>query len=95
MRVGSRERVRGARGIHGMRRLAGGDVETEEHGPTCNSRGREEMTDRAVQGMDARAALGGMGLDVRRGVRARRVEPGVGPRGGSRQQQLQQGSQEP
>src|SRR5256885_12636623 len=78
-----------------MRRLAVGDLETDSRGPAGNSRGREEMTDRAVQRVDARAALAGVGLDVCGGVGARGVETGVGPRGGPRQQQLEQGSERP
>jgi len=43
------------------------------------------MTQGAVWRVDARAALGGVGLDVRGGMRAGDVEAGVGPRGGARQ----------
>jgi len=87
--------VRCARPVGVMRRLAVGDLETDSRDPAGNSRGREEMTDRAVQRVDARAALAGMGLDVRRGMSARGVEAGVGPRGGPRQQQLEQRAEQP
>src|SRR3989442_11866018 len=53
------------------------------------------MTQGAVRGVDARAALAGVGLDVRRGMGARGVEAGVSPGGGSRQQQLEQGAEQP
>jgi hypothetical protein len=53
------------------------------------------MTHRAVRRVDARAALAGVRLDVRGGMRAGDVEPGVGPRGGARQQELQGGGEEP
>src|SRR5439155_12806058 len=49
----------------------------------------------AIRGVDAGAALGGMGLDVRRGVGAGGVEAGVGPRGGARQHELEQGAEQP
>jgi len=95
LRVGSSERVRGARRVGGTRCLAGGDIEPEEHRPACEGRGREEVAQRAVRRMDARAALCGMRFDVRRGMRAGGVEPGVGPRGGSRQEELEQGAEQP
>src|SRR5438445_13431453 len=53
------------------------------------------MTQGAVRRVEARAALAGVGLDVRRGMGARGVETGVGPRGGPRQQQLEQGAEQP
>jgi len=53
------------------------------------------MTDCAVGRVDTRAALGGMGLDVRRGMGAGGVEAGVRPRSGPRQQQLEQGAEQP
>ena len=53
------------------------------------------MTDRAVRRVDTRAALGRVGLDVRRGMGAGGVEAGVRPRGGARQQELQGGGEEP
>src|SRR2546426_55226 len=75
--------------------VGGGDIETEEHGPAREGRGGEEVTHRAVRGVDARAALAGVGLDVRGGMRASDVEAGVGPRGGPRQQELGQGAGQP
>jgi len=87
--------VRGARRVDGTRRLAGRDIETEEHRPAREGRGCEEVTQRAVRRMDARAALAGVGLDVRGGMRASDVEAGVGPRGGARQQELEQGAEQP
>src|SRR5881628_1214339 len=95
VRVGSSEGVRGARRADGTWRLPGGDIETEEHRPTREGRGREEVTDCTVRRVDARAALGGMRLDVRRGMGAGGVEAGVGPRGGAREQELQGGGEEP
>src|SRR2546422_730167 len=93
--VGSSERVRRTRRVDGTGRLARGDIETDDRGPAANSRGREEMTDRAVQRVDARAALAGVGLDVRRGMGARGVEAGVGPRSGPGQQELEQRAEPP
>jgi len=75
--VGSRERAQGARRVDGRRRLAGGDIETQLHGPAREGGGREEMTDRAVRRVDARAALAAVGLDVRRGMSAGGVKAGV------------------
>src|SRR2546422_798852 len=93
--VGWSERVRGPRRVDGTGRLARGHIEPDDRGPAGNSRGGEEMTDRAVQRVDARAALAGVGLDVCGGVGARGVETGVSPGGGSRQQQLEQGAEQP
>jgi len=93
--VRSSECVRRTRPVAGMRRLAGGDIETEQHGPAPEGGGREEVAQRAIRGVDARAALAGVGLDVRRGMGARGVEAGVGPRGGPRQQQLEQRAEQP
>jgi hypothetical protein len=93
--VRSSERVRRARPVDGMRRLAGGDIETEQHGPAREGGGREEVAQRAIRGVNARATLAAVGLDVRGGVGARGVETGVGPRGGSRQQELHSGGHEP
>src|SRR6266550_540175 len=95
LRVGSGERARRARRIGGTWCQAGGDVETEGRGPARESRGREEVAQRAVGRVDARAALAGMRLDVGSGVGARDVEASVGPRGGARQQELEQGAQQP
>src|SRR5204863_3427878 len=67
----------------------------EGHGAARESRGREEVAQRAVGCVDAGAALGGMGLDVHRGVGAGGVEAGVGPRGGARQHELEQGAEQP
>ena len=53
------------------------------------------MTQGAVRRVEARAALGGVRLDVRSGMGARGVETGVGPRGGPRQQQLEQRAEQP
>ena len=72
-----------------------GDVEPKRGG-ACRDGGRaEEMTQRAVRCVDPRAALAGVGLDVRGRLRAGGVETGVRPRGGARQTQLQQGAEEP
>ena len=72
-----------------------GDIEPKGGG-ACRDGGRaEEMTQGAVRRVDARAALAGVGLDVRGGMRASDVEAGVGPRGGSRQQELEQGAEQP
>ena len=72
-----------------------GDVEPKRGG-ACRDGGRaEEMTQGAVRRVEARAALGGVRLDVRSGVGARGVETGVGPRGGPRQQQLEQRAEQP
>jgi hypothetical protein len=87
--------MRDARRVEETRRVAGGAVEAEQHGAARNGRGREEVAQRAVRRVDARAALRGVGLDVRGGVGAGGVEAGVGPRGGARQQQLQDGGEEP
>jgi len=95
LRVGSGARVRAARGVDGTRRPAGGDFETERRGPARQDRGREEMAQRAIRCVDARTALGGVGLDVRGRVGAGGVEPGVRPGGGARQRELQEGSEEP
>ena len=78
-----------------MRRLAGGDIETEQHGPAPEGGGREEVAQRAIRGVNARATLAGVGLDVRGGMGARGIEAGVGPRGGARQQQLEQRAEQP
>lgn len=53
------------------------------------------MTDRAVRRVDTRAALGGVGFDVRRGMGAGGVEAGVRQRSRPRQEELQGGSEEP
>jgi len=53
------------------------------------------MTQGAVRRVEARAALGGVRLDVRSGVGARGVETGVGPRSGPGQQQLEQRAEQP
>src|SRR3989454_1259090 len=67
-----------------------GDVEPKRGG-ACRDGGRaEEMTQGAVRRVEARAALGGVRLDVRSGMGARGVETGGGPRGGPPQQQLEQ-----
>ena len=72
-----------------------GDVEPKRGG-ACRDGGRaEEMTQGAVRRVDARAALGGVRLDVRGGVGAGGVEAGVSPCRGARQPQLQQGAEEP
>src|SRR6266576_3537905 len=72
-----------------------GDVEPKRGG-ACRDGGRaEEMTQGAVRRVEARAALAGVGLDVRRGMGARGVEAGVGPRGGPGQQQLEQRAEQP
>src|SRR5439155_12266323 len=72
-----------------------GDVEPKRGG-ACRDGGRaEEMTQGAVRRVEARAALGGVRLDVRSGMGARGVETGVGPRGGARQQELEQGAEQP
>ena len=91
----SSERVRRTRPVDGMRRLAGGDIETEQHGPAPEGGGREEVAQRAIRSVDARAAPAGVGLDVCGGMGACGVETGVGPRGGPRQQQLEQGAEQP
>ena len=91
----SSERVRRTRLVDGTRRLAGGDIETEQDGPAREGGGREEVAERAIRGVDARATLGGVRLDVRGGMGAGGVQAGVRPRGGARQQQLQGGSEEP
>jgi len=72
-----------------------GDVEPERCGATRDRRRAEEMTQGAVRRVDARAALGGVRLDVRGRMGARGVEAGVGPRGGPRQQQLEQRAEQP
>ena len=93
--MGSTERP----GLYGWpppeQRSGVGDVEPERGGAGRDSRRAEEMTQGAVRCVDARAALAGVGLDVRRGMGARGVEAGVGPGGGSRQQQLEQGAEQP
>src|SRR5438094_2186706 len=72
-----------------------GDVEPKRGG-ACRDGGRaEEMTQGAVRRVEARAALGGVRLDVRGGVGARGVEAGVRPCGVAQQTQLQQGAEEP
>jgi len=53
------------------------------------------MAQRAIGCVDARAALRGVRLEMRGRVCARRVEPGIRPGGGTRQRQLQDGSEEP
>ena len=95
LRVGSSERPRPRVWARAEQRPVVGDVEPEGDGAGRDSRRAEEMTQGAVRRVDARAALTGVGLDVRRRVRARGVEASVGPRGGSRQQELQDRSEEP
>ena len=93
--MGSTERP----GLYGWpppeQRSGVGDVEPERGGAGRDSRRAEEMTQGAVRGVDARAGLAGVGLDVRCGMGARGVEAGVGPGRGSRQQQLEQGAEQP
>ncbi len=48
----------------------------------------------AIGGMDRRARLGRMGLDVDRALRTAGIEAGVSPRRRSRDQQLQSGEGE-
>src|SRR2546421_11820451 len=71
-----------------------GDIEPKRGG-ACRDGGRaEEMTQGAVRRGDARAALAGVRLDVRRGMGARGGETGGGPRGGAPRQGVGQGAQE-
>jgi len=93
--VGSSERPWLRRWARPEQRPVVGDVEPEGDSAGGDSRRAEEMTQGAVRRVNARAALGGVGFNVRRGVAALGVEAGVGPRGGARQQQLQGGSEEP
>src|SRR5439155_9074008 len=64
-------------------------------GPARKGGGCEEMTQCAIRCVDARAACRGVGLEMRGGVGARVVESGVRPGGGTRQRELQGGSEEP
>src|SRR3989440_3093116 len=72
-----------------------GDVEPKRGG-ACRDGGRaEEMTQGAVRRVEARAALGGVRLDVRSGVGAPGVETGGRPRNGPRQQQPGERGEQP
>jgi hypothetical protein len=95
LRVGSGEQLRGARPIGTTRRLASRDTETQLGRPPREDRGSEEVAQRAVRWVDARAALGGMRFDVRDGVRFDGIEAGVCPRRGAWQGELQRGGDEP
>jgi hypothetical protein len=95
VRVGSSERMGGARRVDGTRRLARGAVEAEHHGPAGNGRGREEVAQRAVRCVDARAAVAGVRLDVRSRMRAGAVETGVRQCSCPRQQELEQCAEQP
>src|SRR2546429_7608665 len=72
-----------------------GDVEPKRGG-ACRDGGRaEEMTQGAVRRVEARAALGGVRLDVRSGMGARGVEAGGRPPRGPPPQPPGEGGAQP
>ena len=93
--MGSREKAREIGGTGHAKRRTVSDVEAERARAGREGGSREEVADRAVRCMDARAALAGVGLEMRSSMRASDVEAGVGHRGHARQRELQGGCEQP
>ena len=83
-------------GVLGGRNESGlGDIQPQHQDPSGDGRRGEQVAQRAVQWVNPRATLGGVGFDVRDGLRFDRVEARVRPRRGTRQGELQRSGDEP
>ena len=94
-RVEPSEGARRRRRRREVKRSVGRPGETEGVAPTGSDGCGEELAEGAVRRVDAGACAGGVGLDVRLGVRAGGVELRVGQCRGPRQHELQDGDDEP
>ena len=89
LKIGTMQSVRGGRGD-----LPHRETEARRDRPDYTAGGREEAMEDAVGRMNRCARLSGMGLDVDRPLRPAGIEAGVGPRRGSRDEELQSGEGE-